>query len=142
MTTDDMPVPALEDAIVLRFELGPPLTLGRLATGGVRSMVSAVGGTVEGAAGTGIVAGGRETRLTRADGVTTIDATYLLVMADGAPVRLIGTGYVTDSPDFQGTRMTISFEVDENSPRAWLATRIFLGERPAGTAVLHVAKVL
>jgi len=142
MVTETMPTPALEDALVLYLEFGPPLTLGRLATGGVRSLMTVVGGSVDGSAGSGIIAGGRETRLTRADGVTVIDAIYLLVMLDGAAVRLFGTGYLTETPEFAGTRMSISFEVDESSPRAWLATQCFLGERATGTAVLNVAKVL
>jgi len=141
MQTETTPTPALEDALVLRLELSPPLTLGRLATGGVRSLMTVVGGNVEGSAGSGIIAGGRESWLTRADGVTVVDVIYLLVMLDGAAVRLFGTGYLTEPPEFAGTRMSMSFEVDESSPRAWLATHCFLGERASGTSVLNVAVV-
>ena len=140
--TETIPAPALEDALVLRLELGPPLMLGRLDTGGARSLLMVVGGSVEGAAGNGIVTGGRESLLTRGDGVTVIDVIYQLVMLDGTVVRLFGAGYGTEAPEFAGTRMSISFEVAESSPRAWLATRCFLGERPAGTSVLHIAQVL
>lgn len=142
MTTETKPIPRLEDSLMLRLELGPQLTLGRLATGGLRTMMLIAGGSVEGAAGTGIVGGGRETRLKRADGVTVVDIICLLVMLDGAAVRLFGTGYLTETPEFAGTRMSISFEVDESSPRSWLATRCFLGERAAGTSVLNIAMVL
>lgn len=139
---EDMPTPALEDALLLSLELGPTLTLGRLATGGVRTMQGVVGGTVEGSAGIGIVAGGRETHLARADGVTQIDANYLLVMNEGTPIRILGTGYVTQGNGFSGTRMIFSFEVDEASAHAWLATRTFIGERPAGTSAFQIAQIV
>jgi hypothetical protein len=141
-SADDIPIPALEEVLVVALELGPPLTIGRLATGGVRAIQPVVGGIVEDGSGIGIVAGGLETRLKRKDGVTAIEANYLLVMHDGTPIRAHGTGYFTQDENFEGTRMSVVFEVDEGSAHAWLATRAFIGERPAGTSALRIAKIV
>ena len=71
-----------------------------------------------------------------------LDAAQMLVMNQGSPIRALGSGYITEAPDLEGKRLTIQFEVDEASPHAWLSTRAFLAERPAGSSTLRIAQVV
>jgi len=145
MAIDDpdlMPTPALEDAFVLDIEPGPELAIGRLATGGVRSVRAVQRGSFAGSGIKGALVSGTETMLARRDGVTVIEASYILLMADGSPVRILGTGYVAEGEGFDGTRMTLTFEVHEGSPCAWLANRAFIAERPAGATALRIAQIV
>lgn len=139
---DTAPVPGLAARFVVRADAGPAIAIGRLATGGTRRHLPVAGGTFAGDGIDGTVVGGSETALHRPDGVIVIEAVYLVHTADGAALRLIGTGYQTDDAGFAGTRMTIVFETDEDGPQAWLTTRAFVGERRSGDPALAIFEIL
>ena len=134
-STQDMPSPDLEQAFRVTLVFGATADVGRLATGGTRTVRPVTGGRIDGARLRGMIVSGSETSLTRLDGVTTAELSYLIQTEDGAIVRMAGMGVTsdcrgTDDQSFDGMRMTIMFEVDEQSSHAWLATRAFIAERP------------
>jgi hypothetical protein len=143
MTPNDdiLPAPALEPAFTLSAVLGEATVIGRLATGGVREYRAVCGGRFTGPGAEGDLLTGGETWLRRSDGVSVVEAVYLVRTEHGSVLRLIGTGYDVDADGFAGTRMTIVVEVDEEGEFGWLSTRAFVAERPAGSDVFVIALV-
>lgn len=129
----DMPSPKLEEAFELHLAFHPPLEVGRLATGGQRTIRLIGSGTVKGEQLRGVVVSGSETMLTRLDQVTTAEVAYLLQADDGTIVRVSGTGCSSTRNDFTGIRLALTCEVAESSEHAWLATRAFVAERADGS---------
>lgn len=138
---DEMPAPGLSEVFKLRLVLGNEYAIGRLATGGQRIVVPVQSGVIQSADLDATITSGSETCLTRKDGVTTVEAVYLLSTADGATVRMIGTGMKAAGSGFDGIRMTIVFEVDEVCAHAWLATRAFVAERAEGSDTLTIFQI-
>lgn len=141
IAADHAPTPGLAERFRLRLAFAAAIDIGRLATGGRRVYRAASGGSFAGDGIDGDVIGGGETMLERPDGVGVIEANYLVRTADGALLRLIGTGYRTSAGDFIGTRMSLVFEVDEDGPHARLSTRAYVAEA-AGDGDLVIAEVL
>lgn len=141
---EEMPVPGLKEAFRFHMDFGPSVGVGRLATGGQRTILPLTGGHIEGEKLTARLISGSETHLSRLDGVTTIEAVYLVDAGDGSFIRIIGTGCRAEdqSKGFDGVRMTIVFEVDEGSAHSWLATRAFVAERPGDAALLTIAQIV
>lgn len=139
---DAMPSPALADAFTLTLEPDSRIEVGALAIGGRRELRRAASGAFAGRGLDGAVIAASETILHRPDGVGAVEASYLIRLHDGAAVRLLGVGRLTEDGAFAGLRMTLAFEVDEAGPHAWLARRVFVGERPAGELALNIAEVL
>ena len=133
----DMPVPSFAPAFTLEAAAGTALVVGRLATGGVRRQRSYVDGRFSGSGIEGASVSGGETLLERPDGVIVVEAAFFVTLSGGAVLRLIGTGYETQSP-FAGARMTLVVEADEDGPWAALTTRAFAGERPADSSTLRI----
>jgi len=141
---EEMPVPGLEEAFRFHMDFNPTALVGRLATGGQRAILPLIGGRIEGDKLNARLISGSETHLSRRDGVTTIEAVYLVEAEDGSIIRIVGTGCRAEgrSGDFDGARMTIMFEVDEGSAHSWLATRAFVAERPSDSDLLTIAQIV
>ncbi|MXO66439.1 DUF3237 family protein [Altericroceibacterium endophyticum] len=139
---EDMPSPGLKPVFTLDQQFGETIDLGRLATGGLRSMRMVTGGTIAGEQLNGHILSGSETYLTRKDQVTTIETVYVMRSDDDVIIRVIGTGNSSAKNDFDGIRLTLVFEVDEASPRAWLATRAFVAERKRDSASLSIVQIV
>jgi hypothetical protein len=91
--------PALEYCFTLSIELGPPQEIGQTAPG-LRRVVPITGGTVDGPRFTGtILPGGADYQFVRADGVTELEAHYVVENAAGDRVYIENRGYRTASPD-------------------------------------------
>jgi len=118
--------------------------VGKLATGGRRTILPLAGGHIEGERLRARLVSGSETHLSRLDGVTTIEAVYVMEAEDGSFIRIIGTGCRAEgrSEGFDGARMTIVFEVDDGSAHSWLATRAFVAERRGDAALLTIAQIV
>lgn len=118
-----------EPGLVLCFEIalkrGAPIDVGETGTGGVRRYVPIEGGTIGGPGLSGRVVSGGETLLVRADGVTSIEATYYVENADGWAACGLAKGYRTAA---EGTRMTLLFEASQGGPLAHLAMTAFAAE--------------
>ena len=132
--------PSLEERFTLEIEPGALLNIGRLATGGERSVQTIAGGTFDNGVKRHPVLAGSETMLSRADGVTTVDAVYF-VSIDDAVIRLVGTGFAVRDATFEGARMSLVFEVDQNGAESGLADRAFVAERPSGSNRLRIALI-
>lgn len=142
VAVEEMPVPGLEEAFRFHMEFGLSAEVGRLATGGRRSILPLVAGRVEGERLQARLLSGSETHLSRLDGVTTIEAVYVVQAEDGSVIRILGTGCRAERSGFDGVRMTIVFEVDEGAAHAWLATRAFVAERATGADTLTIAQII
>ena len=70
--------PGLAPRFTLETDAGSVHEIGRLATGGVRRQRLFTGGTFAGADVQGDLVGGSETLLDRQDGVTIVEANYLV----------------------------------------------------------------
>jgi Protein of unknown function (DUF3237) len=140
----DAPEPGLQQRFTLHLLLGAAATVGELSTGGVRRILPVLGGSIQGQCLNGKIlpALSGEVHLARASGTTVIEAKYVFEDGSGSVVRLVGQGYATSTPDFAGTRMTMMFETDGTGALAWLATRVFLAERPQGSDRFAVAMVV
>lgn len=121
-TTDE---PGLALSFEIALERGPPVDVGETGTGGIRRYVPIVGGIIGGPGMSGRVVSGGETLLVRADGVTSIEATYYVENADGWAACGLAKGYRTAA---EGTRMTLLFEASQDGPLAHLAMTAFAAE--------------
>jgi hypothetical protein len=137
----DAPIPFLTPAFALALDRAAPVTLGAIATGGVRALVSVTGGCFSGDGFEGRIVGGSELSLARADGVTAVEASYLIDLGGGALARCHGQGYRTAGPDFAGLRLALQFEAAQDGPGAALATRAFVAEQAEGSAILTVCRI-
>ncbi|MPT49223.1 MAG: DUF3237 domain-containing protein [Sphingobium sp.] len=138
----DMPSPGLEEAFRLNLTFADMMQVGKLATGGRRAVAPVTGGQLNGERLSANVLSGSETRLTRLDGVTTIEAVYLIAAENASLIRIIGTGMDVREGGYDGVRMSIVFEVDDASPHSWLATRAFIAERARGSDTLIIVQII
>ncbi|WP_054530674.1 DUF3237 family protein [Erythrobacter sp. SG61-1L] len=134
------PTPALVPAFTLDVEFGPVLNVGQLPIGGARSHWPVSGGRLHGEGLDARLAGGSETRFARADGITVVEASYY-IEAEGACARAFGTGYLTTHGDFTGTRLTLLFEAEADSPLARLAGAAYVAERASGGTTLAIHRI-
>ncbi len=88
-----------EFAFELRVNVGPIDELGPTSKG-VRRVIPILGGTFEGPAISGeIVAGGYDWQIGRADGVTELEARYLLKTHDGSLIIIVNGGLRHGPPE-------------------------------------------
>lgn len=130
-------VPVLVPAFALRLERAGSIVIGQVTTGGQRSQIAITGGSFAGEGLSGTVVGGSETLLARGDGVTVVEASYLVSFGTAGTVRAHGTGYRTSA----GLRLSLLFEADAAGPLAALTTRAYLAEQPVGEAELTIARI-
>jgi len=133
------PTPALEPAFSMTLEFAADIDVGAIATGGRRIAREVAGGAFAGRGLAGDVIGGSELVLERADGVAELEVAYYLSVG-GQSVRCFGKGYLTQKP-FAGTRLSLTFEAAQGGDLSGLATRMYLGERPIGSATLTVVEI-
>lgn len=138
----DAPTPGFAQAFDMIVEHGASMVVGVIATGGERRYRPVIGGTFAGEGLSGQLTGGGDTLLERADGVTMVEASYYISFADGAVARCFGTGYRTPDGPFVGTRLSLLFEVAEDSSVAALATRAFVGEQADGSPLLSISRII
>jgi len=126
-----------------KVEIGSMVNVGE-SKRGTRRIIPITGGTFSGPNIKGTVLPmGEDWQLTRPDGATELNATYLLKTDDGVVIRinnqvLMGSG---------ATRSVIDFEAPLNSPYAYLNKSVFLGTLGMGQGqpshvVITVYKVL
>lgn len=133
--------PGFAHAFDVKIERGETVLVGKVATGGVRRMRPVKGGTFEGSGLFGELVGGGEVLLERADGVTSVEASYYIAFANGTTARAFGTGYLTRDGDFRGLRVPLLFEAAEDGPAAELANRAFVAEQAEGSPLMTIARI-
>jgi hypothetical protein len=132
--------PALEFALELRAQLGPPLEVGTVP-GGRRRIVQVLGGTFEGSGLKGrILPGGGDWQMVRADGLAELDTRYTLETDDGKVIYIQNAGIRHASPEVTARLMKgepvdpsqVYFRTvpkfETSAPElAWLMRSIFVG---------------
>jgi hypothetical protein len=132
--------PTLTRIADLVIQVGPPITVG-VTEAGLRRVVPILGGAVRGPGLTGVILpAGADFQVIRADGYTTLEARYVMQLADGALVYIVNTGVRFGPPDVMA-RITRGEVVDpalvyfRTTPRfeteapdlQWLTRPLFLG---------------
>lgn len=148
---------SLEYVFTLRVNVGTVVILGQTAKG-TRRMVPIVGGLFEGPAIRGeIVAGGYDWQIGRTDGVTEVEARYLLKTDDGVLINIVNQGLRHGPPEVlqrlsRGEavdpslyyfRSVFTFETADDRYQ-WLSQSVFLatGSRLPDCVLIRVFKVL
>lgn len=133
------PEPTLEYAFTARINLGPPVELGTIA-GGRRRFIPITEGTVGGPRlAARVLAGGGDWQTIFPDGLTRVEAHYILMTEDGVIVEILNPGLRTADariadllaqdqevdPSAYYFRTTPRFEVAAEE-YAWLRRSIFV----------------
>lgn len=141
----------------ITVEVGHPITVGQ-TPGGLRRVVPIIGGHISGPRLSGrVVAAGADYQLLGDDGVSVLDARYVLETGDGAVVYVVNQGLRRGPPDVMARlargepvdpagiyfRSTPRFET-EACAHLWLTRSIFLasGVREPDRVVLSVYEVV
>jgi hypothetical protein len=89
----------LEESFVVSVDLAPAIEIGITARG-LRRIIPITGGIVTGPRITGrVLAGGADYQVVRSDGVTELDARYVLETDDGDRVYVQNEGFRVASPE-------------------------------------------
>jgi hypothetical protein len=149
--------PHLEFALELRVNIGPVLELG-WGSSGLRRMVPVTGGSLRGPGISGrVLPGGGDWQLVDRDGLTLVDAHYVVETADAVRIEVSNPGIRHGAQDVldriaAGEPVSPSQYYFRTTPRFhppegrydWLKRSIFLGnaERYADLVVVNVWKVI
>ena len=146
----------LEFALELRVSIGPILEIGS-SPNGLRRMVPILGGTFSGPEIAGrVLPGGADWQLVEADGLTFVDAQYVIETADGVSIEVRNQG-IRHGPQDLMSRIAAGEAVPatdyyfRTAPRfkapagkcGWLNRALFIGsgERSSDLVVVRVWKV-
>lgn len=140
--------PATEFVFTIFATIEGVLAVGETASGQIRA-IPITGGEVVGEAIAGrVIPGGADWQRTRSDGVTEIEATYALELADKTLVKVVNRGIIVPPADGAETyfRTAIEFAAPDGKWQ-WLNEAIFLctaGLVPdrAGTVQVDVFKLV
>jgi hypothetical protein len=152
-----MPPLDLEFALELKVTIGPVIEMGASQTG-VRRVVPITGGTFRGPRLSGVVLpGGADWQFVERDGLTLVDARYVIETADGVRIEIRNRGVRHASPEVL-ERLAAGERVDpeqyyfRTTPRftppegkyEWLKRTVFVGvaERYPDLVVVKVFEVL
>lgn len=141
--------PAVQPAFTIFATIEGVLEVGATATGQVRA-IPITGGEItgEGIAGR-VIPGGADWQRTRSDGVTEIEATYAIELADGTLVKVVNRGLIVPAAA-EGApgyfRTAVEFTAP-TGPWQWLNESIFLcsaggAEGRPGTVQVDVYKLI
>ena len=149
--------PELKFVFEVRADLGAPLKIGILPSGGERRVIPVLGGTFEGPSLRGrVLPGGADWQIVHANGSAELDARYTLQTDAGALISVFNRGIRTGPPEVlaklrAGERVPASsyyfravptFETGERGLQ-WLCNSIYLcsGERLASQVILRFWQV-
>jgi hypothetical protein len=141
--------PAVQPAFTIFATIEGVLNVGDTATGQIRA-IPITGGEIvgEGIAGR-VIPGGADWQHTRPDGVTEIEATYAIELADGTLVRVVNRGLIVRAVEAGAPgyfRTAVEFTAPKG-PWQWLNESIFLcsaggAEGRPGTVQVDVYKLV
>lgn len=136
------PTPGISEAFEMAIERGATIDVGHLGIGGRRTYRPASGGWFRGGAISAFVAGGGEMLFERQSGPAVVEASYYIMTSSGASARLFGNGYEGRAADFDGLRLSLLIEADEQGPLAHLSQTAFVAEQASGSAVLTIFRIV
>ncbi len=148
--------PKLDHVFDLHLELAKPTDVGQIGPAGLRRVVPVAGGTLEGPGLKGKIMPGADYQIIHPDGLTEIDAHYVIQMENGDLLYVTNRGMRhgpaevlqklnSGQPVDQSLiyfRTVISVETAAPSLQ-WMNRTIFIarGERQPNEAVIHVYRV-
>lgn len=118
--------PGVEFEFEAHVLLEPGIDIGQTSMGG-RRRIPIIGGTFEGKRIKGkVVPGGMDWQLIRGDGVTEVEADYMIQADDGAMIHVYNHGIIVPQDKGAYVRTNPQFEAPIG-PHDWLNKNIFLG---------------
>jgi hypothetical protein len=148
--------PKLDLAFDLHLELGKPTDVGQIGPAGSRRVAPVLGGTLQGAGLKGKIMPGADYQIIHPDGLTEIDAHYVVQMENGDLLYITNRG-VRHGPADVLQKLAAGEKIDQNliyfrtvvsvetaAPALqWMNRTIFVckGERQPNEAVIHVYRV-
>jgi hypothetical protein len=148
--------PKLDAAFDLHLELSKPIDVGQTGTGSVRRVVSVLGGTLQGSGLKGKILPGADYQIIHPDGLTEIDAHYVVQMENGDLLYVTNRG-MRHGPAEVLRKLNAGERVDQSliyfrtvvsvetaaAALQWMTRTIFVcaGERLPNEAVIHVYRL-
>ena len=148
--------PKLEYAFDLHLQIGKPVDVGKTGPAGLRRVAPVVGGTLEGPGLKGKIQPGADYQIIHADGLTEIDAHYVVETEKGELLYIVNRG-VRHGPAEVLQKLNAGEKVDQSliyfrtvisvetvaEGLEWMNRTIFVarGERLPNEAVIHVYRV-
>ena len=146
----------LDPAFDLHLELGKPIDVGQIGPAGARRVVSVLGGTLQGPGLKGKILPGADYQIIHPDGLTEIDAHYVVQMENGDLLYVTNRG-MRHGPAEVIRKLNAGERVDQSliyfrtvvsvetaaAALQWMTRTIFVcaGERLPNEAVIHVYRV-
>jgi len=137
-----VPTPGVSPAFELLIERSPIIDVGQLGIGGRRTFRPVSGGWFRGGTISALVTGGGEMLFQRQAGPSVVEASYYIMASGGASARLFGNGYEGLSKGFDGLRLSLLIEADEQGPLAHLTQTAFVAEQVSGSNVLTIFRII
>lgn len=153
---DEVSPPRLEFTLDIRVAISAPIEVGQVGNG-LRRAVPISGGTFRGPLiGGRVLAGGADWQVVETDGLTIVDARYVLEADDGTKIEVHNRGIRESSTEvmnriFAGEFVPAHEYYFRTTPRfyppigkyEWLRRSVFLGvaERYADLVIVHVWRV-
>ncbi len=145
-----MDAPLLRPALELKVEVAAPVSLGRTGQG-ERRIVPITGGQVSGRLTGRILPGGADDQVLGSDGVTRLDARYLIETDQGALIHVENTGLRHGPPELM-ERIRKGEPVDPSAiyfrcsprfhttaePHLWLTRTLFVGTGERGPQYVNL----
>ena len=153
---NELSPPQIELILELRVTIGPTVELGT-GSCGIRRTVPITGGTFSGAISGRVLPGGADWQLVEDDGLTRVDAQYVIETEDGVRIEVRNQGIRHGPPDVMkrlasGELVSPTEYYFRTTPRFhppdgkynWLKRSIFVGsaERFLDLVVVRVWKIL
>jgi hypothetical protein len=146
----------VEPAFDLHLELSKPIDVGQIGPAGARRVVNVLGGTLQGSGLKGKIMPGADYQIIHPDGLTEIDAHYVVQMENGdllyvtnrgmrhGPAEVLRKLNAGEAVDQSLIYFRTVVSVETASPALqWMTRTIFVcaGERQPNEAVIHVYRV-
>ena len=146
----------VEPVFYLHLQLSGPVDVGQTGPAGLRRIVSILGGSLQGPGLKGKIMPGADYQIVRADGLTEIDAHYVVQMESGdllyvtnrgmrhAPAEVLRKLNAGEQVDQSQIYFRTVVSVETAAPALqWMTRTIFVcaGERQPNEAVIHVYRV-
>jgi hypothetical protein len=136
----DRETPGVEFAFEVHALLEPGVDIGQTSRGG-RRRIPIIGGTFEGARIKGkVVPGGMDWQLMRTDGVTEVEADYMIQADDGAMIHVYNHGIIVRGQGAAYVRTSPQFEAPVG-PHDWLNKNRVLGTIAPGDPGLASVRI-
>lgn len=109
---------------------------------GFLRVIPIVGGTFEGDISGVVISGGADWNTTYDNGISHVFAKYVLRADNGDYIAIENEGKIKWSRSEQRIKTVPRFQVNQNSPYAWLNDGVYVGELQTGGAIGYVEIII